>query len=424
MQETVAYGTVMVTLGLVLSRPHLWTGFRLGPAWAGLIGVGILLATGVVSGTNIIAAFEALWRPSLTIMSIMLTTDVARRFGILTHFAARLEPQAGQSAGSVFTSVFGFSAVTSATLNNDAAVLLLTPLVITFVRRSYPDRPDLLVPFAFAVFSAAGVAPLVISNPMNLVVAEYTGISFNDYAVRMIPIALAGWFVAHFVLKVLFSKELRAASASGARDLHQQAGLPEHSKQFLALMLISFGAYPALSYVGGPVWVVSTLGAAVAILLCWRSRMATPLQLVAGLSWDILVFLFCVFILVYGLRNVGLVDRIGTLYGSVSDLVGKVIVIGLSSALGSAVLNNHPMAILNALAIRDLPGQTQRHVLAALIGGDLGPRLLPIGSLAGLLWLDSLRRLGVEIPLSRFILVGVSLTVPTLALSLALLLLS
>jgi hypothetical protein len=42
----VAYGTVMVTFGLVLSRPRLWTGFSLGPAWAGLIGASVLLAAG------------------------------------------------------------------------------------------------------------------------------------------------------------------------------------------------------------------------------------------------------------------------------------------------------------------------------------------------------------------------------------------
>lgn len=423
MQETVAYGTVVVTLGLVLSRPSLWMGFRLGPASAGLLGATVLLASGVVSGTDLGAAFEALWRPSLTIAAIMLMTDAARRFGILTHFAKRLEPQVGQGAGSVFASVFALSAVTSSTLNNDAAVLLLTPLVITLVRRSYPDRPDLIVPFAFGVFSAAGVAPLVISNPMNLVVAEYAGISFNDYAIRMIPIALVGWFITYLILKILFSRELGEPCASAGRHVQDAAALPRHSKQFFVMMLISLGAYPALSYVGGPVWLVATSSATAAILLCWYHGMATPVRIAAGLSWHILVFLFCVFVIVYGLRNVGLVARISTLYQSVSD-PAQVAVIGVASALGSAVLNNHPMAILNALAIGELPGQTQRHVLAALIGGDLGPRLLPIGSLAGLLWLDSLRRLGIEVALSTFILVGVSLIVPTLALSLAVLLLS
>jgi Na+/H+ antiporter NhaD/arsenite permease-like protein len=62
------------------------------------------------------------------------------------------------------------------------------------------QRPDLVVPFAFAVFSAAGVAPLVISNPMNMIVAVYAGIGFNEYAARMAPIALAGRGAAYFLL--------------------------------------------------------------------------------------------------------------------------------------------------------------------------------------------------------------------------------
>ena len=51
-------------------------------------------------------------------------------------------------------------------------------------------------------------------------------------------------------------------------------------------------------------------------------------------------------------------------------------------------MNNHPMALIHSLT---LAGQPDVLVYAALVGGDLGPRLLPIGSLAGLLWLDLLR---------------------------------
>jgi arsenical pump membrane protein len=68
-----------------------------------------------------------------------------------------------------------------------------------------------------------------------------------------------------------------------------------------------------------------------------------------------------------------------------------------------------------------LPEGKEPLILAALIGGDLGPRLLPIGSLAGLLWLDSLRRQGVYISASRFILVGLPVTIPSLGLSLLML---
>jgi arsenical pump membrane protein len=186
-------------------------------------------------------------------------------------------------------------------------------------------------------------------------------------------------------------------------------------------MLVALGSYPALSYAGGPVWIVAASTAVLGTALCWCHRAASPRELVSALSWTTLIFLFGVFIIALGLRNVGLVGLIADLYASVTGSAAQTFLIGISSAMGSAVLNNHPMAIINALAIGNLPEPTLQLILAALIGGDLGPRLLPMGSLAALLWLDALRRQGVHISTSKFILVGFPVTVPSLVLSLLLL---
>ena len=183
-------------------------------------------------------------------------------------------------------------------------------------------------------------------------------------------------------------------------------------------MAVALGAYPLLTYAGGPVWTVAASAAATGVALSWYHRFASPNELRIAISWDILVFLFCVFVIVIGLRNVGLVDRITNIYASAAEPTAKILLIGISSAVGSAVLNNHPMAIINALAISNLPDRTHDLMLAALIGGDLGPRLLPMGSLAGLLWLDLLRKQGVYISLSQFTIVGILITLPTLILSL------
>jgi arsenical pump membrane protein len=420
MQETIAYGTLMMTVGLVLSLPRLSMGRHIGPGTVAAVGVLVLLTTGVVSPADLVGSFQVLWRPFVAVLSIMLTTNVALRFGILDYFARLLEPRPGQSLQLVFCFVFVFSAATSAVLNNDAAVLLLTPLIVGLVRRCYPDRPDLLVPFAFAVFCAAGVAPLVTSNPMNLIVAEVAGVGFNEYAARMIPISVAGWLTAYAVLRVIFRRQLDSTEEGKIASL-QPDRLSRPAKQFIGFMVVALGCYPVLSYAGGPVWAVAAASATVGVLLSWHHNIASPRRLAASLSWQIMIFLFCVFVIVLGLRNVGLVDRITELYSSAIGPAAKVAVIGISSAIGSAVMNNHPMAILNALAISGLPEGKQPLILAALIGGDLGPRLLPMGSLAGLLWLDSLRRQGVYISASRFILVGLPVTIPSLGLSLLIL---
>jgi arsenical pump membrane protein len=95
--------------------------------------------------------------------------------------------------------------------------------------------------------------------------------------------------------------------------------------------------------------------------------------------------------------------------------------VGLVSAGGSAVLNNHPMAILNMMALQGGAGGSRAPLLAALIGGDLGPRLLPMGSLAGLLWLETLRRHGEHVSVARFATMGAAVLLPSLAATLAVL---
>jgi arsenical pump membrane protein len=293
---------------------------------------------------------------------------------------------------------------------------LLTPLVVLLVRGVYPDRPQLLVPFAFAVFMAAGVAPLVTANPMNLIVADYAGIDFNNYALQMLPISVAGWVVTFGVLRFIFRREL-AAAPSDAPIVLPAGRWSRGERQGLVLVLSVLGAYPVVAYLGGSVWIVASAGAVIAVLLCARHRAASPRELVLrGVSWEIIAFLFGVFVLAIGLRNAGVVEWLTDLYTGAG-----VAVIGAASAIGSALINNHSMALTNLLAIEATPGAGKQEFLAAVIGGDLGPRLLPMGSLAGLLWFASLRRLDVEVPLGRFMAVGAIVTLPSLALSLLLL---
>jgi arsenical pump membrane protein len=284
------------------------------------------------------------------------------------------------------------------------------------VERRYPGRRQLLVPFAFVVFMAAGVAPFVVSNPMNMIVASSAGLDFNAYAVRMVPIALAGWITAFFVLRRLFAIELdaecRAAiSARPVRPTAAQAGM-------LILLLAVLGSYPVMASIDPTaIWMVSAAGAAIALALaCGQRSIKLGGLLRQGVAWEVLVFLLAVFVIAIGLRNVGLVGYLAVLYRDAG-----ITVVGATAALGSALLNNHPMAIMNLLALDANLHAGHREILAALIGGDLGPRLLPVGSLAGLLWLESCRRLGVEISLRQFVTIGVAVTVPTLVVSLALL---
>jgi arsenical pump membrane protein len=408
--ETLTYSTVAVTLGLVVARPRIGPRFRLSPAVAALLGVAFLAAIGSVSLADVGGAARTMWRPLVGIVSIMLMTGVARRTGVLAGVADLVFARAEGSPTKLFASVFAFGVLTAAVLNNDSAILLLTPLVVDAAKKRHRT---LVVPLAFAVFLSAGVAPFVVSNPMNMVVASVAGIGFNEYARHMVLPAIAAALVTFAMTYLLFRKKLGDAAleapspapASGAEQ--RVASLNGPRKLVLGALAAVVLAYPIISYAGGPVWTVA-LGGAVFLLVLGSALGERPSDVARHeVHVDVLVFLISVLVLSIGLRNVGLVDRLAHVYeGASAFRVGAV------SALGSAVLNNHPMGHLNMMALR---GSGHGSVLAALVGGDLGPRLFPMGSLAGLLWLEMLRRAGVEVSVGRFVLVGAVATVPALA---------
>lgn len=411
--ELAAYSTVAMTLGLVVARPRLLGQLRLSPALAAFAGVAAMMLLGIVSPLHFQRAAVDLWSPFVTIAAIMVMTEVAQRVGLLQLWASRVEARA-RSATQLFGLVFGLGVLTSTTLNNDAAILLLTPLVVALVRRRYPDRPGLVLPFAFAVFISAGVAALPVSNPMNMVVADVSGIGFNTYTAHMLPVAIACWLLGFWVLRRVFRSALREAPPAVTPPAPRRAsGIQRLMMALLAGVLLS---YPAVGFLGGPVWAVASCGALLSLVVALRHGGHSPARVIAeGVSWETLAFLAAVLVMSMGLFEVGLVDRLTGLYEGAG--VGTV---GVASALGSAVLNNHPMAYLNMLAL-ETTGAADVGVLAALVGGDLGPRLLPMGSLAGLLWIELLHRQGVHISVRRFAAVGVLVTVPTLAASLGIL---
>ncbi len=416
MDQALAYATLAMTVTLAVSRPRIGA-LRITVGTAAVLGVVLLLVGGLLQPADLWTSARLQWRPLLALTCIMVMTGVVKETGAFDRMALRLEQHARMtSTRRAFNLVFVASVVTPSLLNNDAAILLLTPVVVALARRLYPGNERVLEAFVFAVFLAPGVAPFVISNPMNMIVAEYAGIGFNEYAAVMVPISIAGALLTYAILRWHYRHVLDAVPAP-ASPLHVPA--PHRAERpALSFLLVVFFSYPAMAAVGAPIWSVAVAGAVGCVIIARLYGVADSRTIAGHVSLDILAFLWGVFLVVAGLREVGAVDALARLYQSY-DGNTHLGVIGVVSALGSAIVDNHPMSVLNMMALGK--GESVRPLLAALIGGDIGPRLLPIGSLAGLLWMDLLRRRGIDIGIGKFVRLGTLLLVPTLALSLLLL---
>jgi arsenical pump membrane protein len=316
MHAFIACSTFAVAVTLAISRPRLSPRVRVGPASAAVAGMLLLMLAGTVQPADLLTAIDVLWRPLVTVFAIMVTTAAAREIGAIDAVAARVLGSRPASIRHLFIGVFALGVAAATILSNDAAVLLLTPIVLTFIGRQYPGHPQLLLPFAFAVFMAAGVAPFVTSNPMNMVVASYVGLNFNDYARAMLPIALAGSLVSCLLLTRLFAAELATKAVAGDVTASPGGAFTAAEKKMLVLLLGVTGTYPVVAmFDGGAIWVVAAAGAAVALALTSHERRVRPTAVLRrGVSWDVLIFLPAVFVLSIGLRNVGLVDALAFWY--------------------------------------------------------------------------------------------------------------
>jgi arsenical pump membrane protein len=271
----------------------------------------------------------------------------------------------------------------------------------------------LVVPFAFAAFVAAGVAPLPTGNPMNLVVTSRAGISFHDYALTMIPVALAGWIVAYAALAWFF-RDVLADEVPAPGEAPPSITLGVRARIVLVTTAVSIASYPVLALLGYNPWIVAAPAACICVAAA-ASKGIPVSRIVRGVSWELVPFLFGVLVLATALARAGVTGSLGELYGASP---APLPIVGSVAAVGSALMNNHPMALIHSITLADAPHSL---VYAALVGGDLGPRLLPIGSLAGLLWIDALRRRGIAMPLGLFVRVGLVVTIPSLIASLGVL---
>src|SRR5262249_33153079 len=133
----------------------------------------------------------------------------------------------------------------------------------------------------------------------------------------------------------------------------------------------SIASYPVLAALGFKPWVVAAPAAGISVIAAWTGG-ASLARVARGVSWELVPFLYAILVLATVLARAGVTDQLAHLYRASPAPLPTIGVVG---AAGSALINNHPMALIHSIVLEGAP---HRYVFAALVGGDLGPRLLPI----------------------------------------------
>lgn len=411
----------VATLVLVIWQPR-----GLGIGWSAMFGAVLALVLGVVQLSDIPTVWHIVWNATATFIAVIIISLLLDEAGFFEWAALHVARWGCGRGKRLFALIILLGAVVAALFANDGAALILTPIVMAMLV-ALGFAPVATLAFVMAAGFIADVAslPLVVSNLVNIVSADFFNIGFNDYAAVMIPVNVVAVASALAMLLLYFRKSIPAHY--DATQLKQPNAAIRDAATFrmgwvvLALLLVGFFGLEPL---GVPVSATAAAGALLLLGVAARGHIISTRKVLREAPWQIVVFSLGMYLVVYGLRNQGLTASITRLldYFAEGGIWGAALGTGLLTALLSSVMNNMPTVLVGALSI-DATHATgvvrDAMIYANVIGSDLGPKITPIGSLATLLWLHVLERKGMKITWGYYFKVGIVLTVPVLLLTLA-----
>ena len=411
----------VLTLGLVIWQPR-----GLGIGWSAGLGAGLALLTGVIRLEDIPVVWGIVWNATGTFIAVVIISLLLEAAGFFEWAALHVARWGGGRGGRLFVLMILLGAGVSALFNNDGAALILTPIVAAMLA-ALRFSPQATLAFVMAAGFIADTAslPLVVSNLVNIVTADYFGIGFARYAAVMAPVDLVAILASLAVLGLVFRRAI--PQRYDAQRLPAPASVVRDRPTFMAgwgvLAWLLLGFF-VLEPRGIPVSATAAVGALALAGVAARGGRIPVLRRVRGAPWQIIVFALGMYLVVYGLRHAGLTTF---LTRSLDWLVGQglwtaTLGTGLLSAVLSSLMNNLPTVLIGALSIEASQAQgvvREAMIYAHVIGCDLGPKMTPIGSLATLLWLHVLRGRDIRIGWGQYCRIGLTLTLPVLAAALA-----
>jgi len=411
----------LVTLVLVIWQPR-----GLGIGWSACGGAAVALALGVIHWADIPMVWHIVWNATATFIAVIIISLLLDKAGFFEWAALHVARWGKGNGRRLFVLLVLLGATVSAIFANDGAALILTPIVIAMLQ-ALRFSPQATLAFVMAAGFIADTAslPLVVSNLVNIVSADYFKFGFAQYAGVMVPVDLAAVVATLLALVVFFRKDIPKNY-----DLSQLEAPTEAIRDkvtfiagwwVLGLLLLGFFWLEGL---GVPISAVAAAGALILLAVAARGHVISTQEVIKGAPWQIVFFSLGMYLVVYGLRNAGLTNLLTQVLNSLAEhgLWTATLGTGFLTAILSSIMNNMPAVLVGALSIDATTAHgvvREAMVYANVIGCDLGPKITPIGSLATLLWLHVLDQKKLHISWGYYFRVGAVLTMPVLLVTLA-----
>ncbi|AJB73210.1 TPA: arsenic transporter [Enterobacter hormaechei subsp. hoffmannii] len=411
----------LLTLVLVIWQPR---GLSIG--WSASIGAVLALGTGVIHISDIPVVWNIVWNATAAFIAVIIISLLLDESGFFEWAALHVSRWGNGRGRLLFTWIVLLGAAVAALFANDGAALILTPIVIAMLLAlGFSQGTTLAFVMAAGFIADTASLPLIVSNLVNIVSADFFDLGFTQYASVMIPVDAAAIAATLIMLHLFFRRDIPATYDVSL--LKTPASVIKDAATFRAgwivLLLLLVGFF-VLEPLGIPVSAIAAAGAAVLFIVAKRGHGINTGKVLRSAPWQIVIFSLGMYLVVYGLRNAGLTEYLSGVLNLLAEkgLWAATFGTGFLTAFLSSVMNNMPTVLIGALSI---DGSTATGVVkeamiyANVIGCDLGPKITPIGSLATLLWLHVLAQKNITITWGYYFRTGIIMTLPVLFVTLA-----
>jgi arsenical pump membrane protein len=323
----------------------------------------------------------------LFLIGMMLLSELAREQGVFEWVASVAVRGADGSCSRLFLLVYSVGTLVTIFMSNDATAVVLTPAILTAVRKAKVSPLPYL--FVCALIANAASFVLPISNPANLVVFHAgmppLGTWLTDFGVPSVLSIL----VTFLVMRLLFRGELCKRIECEVQD----SKLSGNGKLVLAGLALTIAVLLTASAMKKDLGLPTCLAALVITAVVSIKARSNPISLAREISWATLLLVAGLFVMVDAVESQGALNLTQQWLAWVSSLGQNMgaMVVGFAVGIANNIVNNLPLGLIAGGTIQ---AAHTKGLMAnvVLIGVDLGPNLSVTGSLATILWLLALRK--------------------------------
>ncbi len=370
---TIATMIFVATYAVIISE-------RLDRTVVALTGAGLMIVFGIVDQEQALGSIDA--NTIALLVGMMIIVNVLKRTGVFRFAGWHTAILLGGNSWRMLVGFSLFTAVASALLDNVTTILLMVPVTLAICDDLGLDPRPFLITQVIA--SNIGGTATLIGDPPNILIGSATGLSFVDFLVNLGPLVLILLVLMLGAFWVIYgrggrfgepSAEARATLAEADARVHLgDRKLLRRSLIVLGLTVAGFILHSTLHFEAG------TIAMFGAVLLLLLSRVELH-GVLAEVEWPTIFFFVSLFILVGGIEEIGLLDRIAR---RAVDLTGGDVVltaIGLIwlAGIASALVDNIP-AVATLIPLTFSVSRLMFPELAALDDGALAthPDVVPL----------------------------------------------